>query len=277
MLGRIPAVSILYRRLRDDALLKREPAATPMGFKFIGVEAMERGTFEPEETALFKLLVAEADALVNVGANVGYYVCFALQAGRRAYAFEPMETNVQTLLRNVRANGWAGEAEVFPLALGDRPGIVEIFGSGTGASLVKGWAGVSEKHVTLVPCNALDAVLGDRLAGRRLLVLVDIEGAERAMLEGATTLLEMEPRPTWMVEISVAEHQPHGVPINPHLAATFALFFDRGYSAYTADRAVRPVEREEVETVARTGVDTLRTHNFLFVAPGTDVARLRQA
>lgn len=274
---RIPFASILYRRRRDAAMLRREPAPTPMGFRFAGNEAMERGLFEPEETVLIRRLLPEFDVFINVGAHVGYYACLALQLEREVVAFEPMPANLQALLKNVKANGWERSIEVFPMALSDRTGIVEIFGSGTGASLIPGWAGVSEKHVTLVPCSTLDTILGDRFAGRRLMVLTDIEGAEKAMLEGASCLLDLQPAPVWIVEISVVEHMPQGIPINPNLMATFELFWSRGYASYTADKDLRPVTREEVGEVARTGKDTLQTHNFLFAPGGYDAGALRQA
>jgi hypothetical protein len=35
--------------------------------------------------------------------------------------------------------------------------------------------------------------------------------------------------------------------------------------AYTADREPRLIELEEVQQIVTTGVDTLHTHNFLFV------------
>ena len=272
---RVPFLSILYRRRRDEAILKREPAPTPMGFKFVGGEQMEKGLFEPEETALIKRLLGGTEKFVNIGANVGYYACLALQMEREVIAFEPMEANVRSLLKNVKANGWESSIEVYPVALSAGVGIIEIFGSGTGASLVPGWAGVSEKHFTLVPCSTLDRVLGDRLMGERTLILVDIEGAENMMLDGATGVLDRKPAPLWIVEISVLEHMPQGVPINPNLTKTFSKFWDRGYEAYTADRALRRVTREEVAEVARTGVDTLETHNFLFASAGFDVDSLR--
>jgi hypothetical protein len=96
------------------------------------------------------------------------------------------------------------------------------------------------------------------------LVLVDVEGAELEMLRGATMLLNSSPKPLWMIEISVSEHQPAGVPINPNLVATFELFNNHGYRAYTADAARRPVVMEEVREIAATRHDTLGVHNFIF-------------
>jgi hypothetical protein len=103
---------------------------------------------------------------------------------------------------------------------------------------------------------------------------VDIEGAERLMLAGASSFLVQQPKPVWMVEISVAEHQPQGTAINPHLLSTFQVFWDRGYEAWTADRRLRFVAPAEVERIARTGENSLGTHNFLFIEQGRMAAEL---
>ncbi len=74
-----------------------------------------------------------------------------------------------------------------------------------------------------------------------------------------------EPKPIWMIEITITEHWPDGVEINPHLLSIFQLFWDHGYIAKTANRESRLVEKTEIENIIRTGVDTLNVHNFLFL------------
>lgn len=230
---------------------------------------MQDGDFEPEETRLFGRLLPAVDVVVNVGANIGYYCCIALSQGKQVIAFEPIHANVQCLLRNLKANAWETRAEVYPMALSDRHGVVEIYGNGTGASLVPGWAGTPREFVTLVPATTLDSVIGNRLAGMRMLVLVDIEGAEASMLAGAHSILDRTPKPVWLVEITISTHQPTGVVVNPTFLSTFNLFLDRGYEAWTADARCRLVGREEIERIARSGNDTVNTHNFLFIETDT--------
>lgn len=145
---------------------------------------------------------------------------------------------------------------------------MEIYGGGTGASLVKGWSGIPISYATLVPMSTLDFVLGNRFWGERCLVLVDIEGAERWMLEGASNFLRRIPKPIWMMEITVNEHQPHGIAINPNLWVTFETFWNAGYEAWTANDSCRMVCRQEVESMASGGTDSLGTRNFLFIEQG---------
>jgi FkbM family methyltransferase len=228
---------------------------------------MQSGEFEPAETQLVSRILRSVDVFINVGANVGYYCCIALSQGKYVVAFEPMNANLRLLLRNVRANDWS-QIEVYPMAVGDRVGVLEIYGGGVGASLVKGWAGTSERYVSLVPSTTLNDALHGRFRGKRCLILVDVEGAERAVLEGASSIVQMQPRPIWMMEVSVTEHQPRGIAVNPDLSSTFQLFWSHGYEAWTADERCRIVHPDEIEQVVGTGADTLHTHNFLFIEKG---------
>ena len=268
VIERFPSVAMAYRYVRDNRRILDEPKETPMGFKLTGNSAMEKGVFEPDETRIVKRILEKVDIVINVGANIGYYCCLALQKGKYVIAFEPISGNLRYLYQNVRANHWEDRIEIFPIALSNKIGVIEIFGGGTGASLLKGWAGTPEQYVQLVPASTLDNVLGSRFYGRNCFFLVDIEGAEKLMLEAAFSSLSWEPKPIWMVEIAISEHQPKGVAINPHLLATFQIFWERGYEAWTADKRLHLVHPNEVESTVKSGKDSLFTHNFLFIENG---------
>jgi hypothetical protein len=87
-------------------------------------------------------------------------------------------------------------------------------------------------------------------------------------LAGAKCLLEQCPKPQWMVEICVAEHQPSGVAVNPRLFSTFEKFWEAGYEAWTASGQPRRVAASEVRSVAQGGPNTFRSYNFLFLEKG---------
>jgi FkbM family methyltransferase len=267
LVERNPRLANAYRHYRDMEHFARSPVQTPFGFKFIGHPAMEAGTFEPDEVRVVKALLCNADVFINVGANVGYYCCFALQAGRRVVAIEPVPNNLQFLYRNLQINDWDDRVEVLPVAVGARRGLVDIFGGGTAASLVEGWAGIPSGYRQTVPITTLDDSVGGRFDDQRCFILIDVEGAELGVLEGAASLLHAPRKPVWMVEVSIDEHFPGGVKINPNLRATFELFEQAGYRAWAVGKTLSPIDYDQARTIARTGINTLLTHNFVFAEP----------
>jgi len=262
LVSRFPSVLQLYRIIRDYIYFMGKPVLTPWGFKLSGNKLMAQGSFEPEETEIVRKILGDVDVLINIGANIGYYCCHALDMKKSVIAFEPMHQNLNYLCRNIKINDFNG-IEIYPVALSNKPGVLDIYGGGTGASILKGWAGVSEDHVTCVPSNTLDNILGDKLAGEKIFILVDIEGAEKWMLEGAKKTLARKNKPIWMVEITTTENQPHGNQINPNLKETFQLFFKHGYKAYGADKEMKQITMKDVDLVS-SGKLNFNTYNFIF-------------
>lgn len=260
--NKFPALITFYRNSRD--LLDQNSASkpTPWGFTLAGNDAMSSGTFEPQETIIFNKMLKEVDAFVNVGANIGYYCCLALKQNKDVIAVEPIPRNIHYLLKNLKSNGWEKSAEVFPVALGAETDILQIYGGNTGASLIQGWASIPDNYVTNVPVSTLDRLLGDKIKGKKALILVDIEGAELMMLQGSDLTLKSEPRPIWMMEITTTEHQPNGA-MNPNFIKTFDVFFENGYDAYTGDEENIKIDKPYIESVV-SKQQQLKTHNFIF-------------
>lgn len=258
-----------FRKFFNARFYRLKPKDTPMGFKLVGNESMEKGTFEPEETYIINKLLNHVDIFINVGANIGYYCGLALSKNKSAIAFEPEPQNLKFLLKNIKANNWGDRIEIYPVAMSNKIGIVDIYGGSTGvstgASLLPGWANTPSHLVDTIPASTLDLVLGDRLIGQKTLVLMDIEGAEFFALQGASRLIRQEPNPIWVIEICVRDHQPKNVSINPNLVATFSCFWENGYDAYTATRTPRIVTKDELMSIASSGENTTGTHNFIFV------------
>ena len=257
-----PRIANMYRSVRDQLDATKKPMVTPWGFKLARNRAMARGIYERAETELVRNILKNVDVLVNVGANVGYYCCHALSMGKRVIAFEPIQRNVDYLCQNIKANNWSG-SEIYPIALTNDVGVLEIYGGDTGASILKGWAGIPVNYAQLVPSSTMDVVLGNRLRGAKSLVLVDIEGAEKWMLEGSSQMLANDPKPIWVVEITTTHHQPRGVQINPNLMSTFQLFFQNGYQSFALDQHMHRVTLEHVE-MALKGIESFTTDSFIF-------------
>jgi FkbM family methyltransferase len=260
---RFPGIARVYRETRD-ALDRRQVARkTPWGFTLTGHNSMADGSFEALETSLVRDLLKDVDILVNVGANIGYYCCHALSLGKPVLAIEPLPRNVFYLLKNIRDNGWEKQAEVFPVAAGAESTIIDIWGGGTGASLVRGWASIPASYVTRVPTLTLDRLVGTALDLKRALIVVDVEGSELSVLQGAQRLLSDIPGHIWLMEITTREHQPKGVSFNPTFAATFDEFLKRNYTASHANDQSSQISSDDVRAICSTQ-QNLTNHNFVF-------------
>ncbi len=268
-IDRFPRMAMIFRSVRDQLDFLKKSIVTPWGFKLAGNVSMAQGSFEPEETELIRGLLKDVDVFVNVGANVGYYCCHALSLGKHVIAFEPLQRNFRYLRQNIKVNGWT-DVELFPVALSDRVGVLDIYGGDTGASLIKGWAGAPESYVTSVPVSTMNLMLGDRLRGKKALVVVDIEGAEKWMLEGASKILANDPRPIWFMEITAKDNQPRGVAINPNFKSTFQIFFEKGYQAFNVHQGTRSINMEDVDLVIKDR-SRISGYNFIFCDPSIKV------
>lgn len=285
---RHPALLGIFRRLRflkfeladlRDSLSGAIPLVgikggeTPYGFRLYGSatsihhEAMRKGQFEPEETGLLLRALAVSDVFVDVGANIGFYACLACHSGKHVIAIEPQPKNLKLLRKNLLANGYR-DADIVTMGVADKPGTARLYGpSGTGASIIPGWAHQYTGYHFDIELTTLDAVLDNRYPGKRLLIKVDVEGAEYPVLNGAAAVLDRRPQPFWMMEICLEEYHPQGM--NPDYLATFEKFWEHGYEVRTADSRQRLVMPEEVRAWVKTGHAGSGVINYLFVPAGS--------
>lgn len=135
--------------------------------------------------------------------------------------------------------------EVYPVALGSQPGIATLWDASTAESLICGWVGALLLLRQTVAVCALDILWGASFAGRRLIIKIDVEGAEYAVLEGGGSIVAMSPRPRWLLEICLSEHHPAG--LNPNYARTFERCWHNGYEARTTDKESRIVSPADVK------------------------------
>ncbi|MDH5672675.1 MAG: FkbM family methyltransferase [Myxococcales bacterium] len=219
---------------------------------------MQLGEFETAELAFVASTLRSMDLLVDVGANFGIYTCLARHLGREAIAAEPLPTNLALLYRNLEINGW-GDTEVWPVALGVERGTLAIYGGRTGASLVPGWSGTSRGYRTIVSATTLDRVLLER-SGQRMLIKVDVEGAEYSLLKGAVETLRLQPSPVWLMEICLREHSPDGQ--NPRFLETFETFWKAGYAAFQLNDLETAISPKAVASWVSGGAPP--AYNFVF-------------
>ena len=258
-------VGAIHEIRSKHAMRKHKLKPTPYGFKLAGHRDMQEGKFEPEETSLLKRYLEHVDVFVDVGANIGFFTCLSRSMNKKTIAIEPLKQNLDYLFFNLDANGWE-DVEVFPLGLADKPGMALLYGTDTGASLIRKWAQYSELAKRFIPLTTLDILLADRFAGNKLVIKIDVEGAEYQVLRGATRTLDLSPSPVWLLEICLAEYHPDG--INPHFSDVFKIFWSDGYQARTVEENSKAVLQADVERWIKNRSREFGGINFLFEKEG---------
>lgn len=244
---------------------KRQPIKTAWGFLMhIGHgryhRMMAQSSFEIEETALIEQLLIDTDIYIDVGANIGFYVLLARSLGKRVLAIEPQMKNLKVLYASLEINNFL-DVEVYPMGLAEKPGLMTLYGSSsTGASLIEGWNAQPAKVKEIIPLTTLDAITS-RFINQRLLIKIDVEGAEHLVLQGAQRLVKDDPKPKWLIEITLNEYYP--AISNPNYYNTFNFFWQNGYEIHTADKKNRLVLPEDVSRWIKNGKNDFGVINYI--------------
>lgn len=220
---------------------------TRHGFTLRGAPGMEQS--RRGEATIFEELASQSEIVIDVGANVGYFSLLAARIGRPVVSIEPGQANLRVLLHNIEEN--AASCEVLALAVSDWTGVARFYGGLEGGSLIAGWGNMLATYSRLVPVNTLDNLLADRVAGRKALIKLDVEGAEFAAVQGAGRLLSSNPAPTWIVEHTASRNHPNGK--NPHYFELLDLFATEGYLPH--DLSMNVISRSEFDHRYSSGLD----------------------
>lgn len=170
----------------------------------IGNTLFWTGAFEDETSRVFVKLASQAQTVLDVGANTGYFTLLACMASpqARVIAFEPIPLIYDLLCSNVAANGWQARCKLRREAVSDAEGTTEFHVPHTdsvptsGSLHVGGFRGY-EGHLIKTPVTTLDAVCAP--LDQVNLAKIDVEGFEDKVLEGAQETLR-RCRPDIIVE-----------------------------------------------------------------------------
>lgn len=153
------------------------------------------GCREPECTQIFKSELSEGMKVVDIGANIGYYVLMEAQIiGDTGiiYAIEPAPRNFEALTENIQMNPYASRVKLYNMAISNKSGKIlftiadsanhhRLFVPGSPASRPE-----EHQNVIEVDTATLDEVLG----GKDIDVIrMDTEGAEWVILKGMKKIL----------------------------------------------------------------------------------------
>jgi FkbM family methyltransferase len=133
------------------------------------------------EMRAWRRILRTGDLFIDVGSNVGSYALWAADAGARVIAVEPGRQAAARLLANLRLNDLP--ITVRQCALADRPGRMLLTQDRDATNHLL-FDSTTAGHEVAV--DTLDNVLGEGFAAG---VKIDVEGAERLVLNGARRAL----------------------------------------------------------------------------------------
>ena len=146
---------------------------------------------------------------VDVGANIGFY---ALQMARRVgdrghvCAFEPDESNLESLKQNVRRNGFQGRVTCEGKALSGQTGEATLFRNPSHHGDHRIFAGDDRTAGDRIETVSADDYFP---SGSTVdLVKIDVQWAELAVLRGMQRILEENPQCALLLEINAAHNTP---------------------------------------------------------------------
>lgn len=145
------------------------------------------GCHEPECTRIFRRMLPRGARVVDVGANIGYYVLMEAQVAQEVYAIEPEPRNLELLRKNVELNSCGDRVEVHELALSDTTGegLLSI-GHTPNQHRLRAASDTQQARYIKVSTTTLDEFLKDREVD---VVRMDLEGAEWLVVKGMMGIL----------------------------------------------------------------------------------------
>ena len=190
------------------------------------------------EMQAWKRALEPGSLFVDVGANVGLYTIWCIEAGAEVIAVEPSRTARERLTSNLELNDYS--AEIVPAALGETEGTLQLTTELDNQNHLVLSGNSDEAATEEVPVLTLDGLVGDRTVDG---LKVDVEGAELLVLKGAERLLSER-----RIKLIQLEWNESSVALLGQDRAPLAeLLSSYGYSLF------RPDERGELVPVPDAG------------------------
>lgn len=211
------ALAMYWRRFFVDApVLLRLPFG---GWWIARSSALDRtllgGAFESAETRFVAKFLQPGMTVLDVGAHHGFYTLLAsMRVGPHGcvIAFEPSPRERRRLSGHLRLN-LRSNVRVERFALGDSKSPAQLFvvnGPEDWCNSLRPPALNVSTQTVKVSLISIDDYLSQSAVTRVDFIKLDVEGAERDVLRGATGLLKTRPRPVILAEVSDVRTAPWG-------------------------------------------------------------------
>jgi FkbM family methyltransferase len=155
----------------------------PDEFDFVAQDFEKYGYWEPRTTDFIKENLKEGQVFLDIGAQVGYFTILASQLGANVIAFEPSTSNRKLLNKNITDNK-CKSVMVIGKALSNKNGSIKLFNGKT-----PGENSIMENYHKGEGYEEVETVKFDDLDIGPDWIKMDVEGAERMVLEGMQSIL----------------------------------------------------------------------------------------
>jgi FkbM family methyltransferase len=193
-------------------------------YYLIDHNVIARGTYDAALHHYIERYVRPGMTVLDVGANIG---SVALHMSRnvgqtgRVICFEPVPHVLARLRENVAANPFAANLLIEPMGVWSSSGTVDIsvpppLQSNHGCASI--FRASDDATPVTISVTSLDHYAASRGLGRVDLIKFDIQGAEKAALQGAAKCLETL-RPVILTEVSAKDLAAHNVTSGAYLAS----------------------------------------------------------
>lgn len=153
---------------------------------------------EPHELSLMARLVRRGDTFIDVGANVGLYLVHLIGlvgSGGRYLAFEPDPDNFRFLKE---AYSDLCSAEILDIAISDKKGVARLTRKNSLEGTLEPIAGVGD--TVEVETRTLNEIIVDLHCKGPLVMKIDVEGHEPAVIRGMSGLMNRGLLPIMQIE-----------------------------------------------------------------------------
>jgi FkbM family methyltransferase len=193
--------------------------------------------FEPTISKAWKNILKPGDVVIDIGANVGYHSLLAstcVGPEGKVIAFEPSPKTFAQIKSNLALND-GNVVEPRQLAVSNRSGEVVLHLAQEG---LQGQSSIvfseGRANSVVVKCALLGDAIDERLLSRVALIKIDVEGAEKLVIEGLISLLpKLREDCVFFVEATPA---PGG-----SIAEIIAPLVDAGFRPFVLENVYSPV------------------------------------
>jgi len=134
------------------------------------------------------------DAVIDIGANQGFFSCYAASKGARVHAFEPFPDSYKRLRKNIDRNGFSSVVTALPVAVAADSGRATMrcsnyLGGGANTIVEAHAQALKKEHVAEytktidIETISMDSALAT-IPGRIRLCKMDCEGSEFDLIRG---------------------------------------------------------------------------------------------